>query len=214
MILIDNRNMKYQSCATAYNREIDNNINTIGDILIFLHQDIAFDDDRFQQRVIYELSENPNQIIGAAGMPTTGRTVSNLKYLYTKDYITATQLEDKTSVMSVDECCFAMTKELYLKLLFDEKTCDSWHLYAVDLCYAARRKFGVESYVLPETIYHKYDGTTGLNTDTSFLWTMWKLTRKYRYNFEIIYSPCYIVATNTIGAISKILRTTIRNIFK
>lgn len=148
--------------------------------MIFVHQDIAFDDDRFQQQIVKELSANPNQIFGAAGMPIIGRTISNLKYRRTDKYITATQLDEKTEVESVDECCFAMTKNLCLSLMFDEQTCSHWHLYAVDFCYEARRRFGIKSFVLPENIYHKMDGTSGLTTDYHFLWTIWKMTKRFQ----------------------------------
>lgn len=44
-------------------------------------------------------------------MPKAGRTISNMRYLKTKQLITHTQLKEKTEVESLDECCFAMTKK-------------------------------------------------------------------------------------------------------
>ncbi len=206
-LLVDNTSKQYHSCSEAYNKEICNHAQQLGDILIFVHQDISFDDDRFQQRIVKELSANPNQILGAAGMPVAGRTVSNLKYRRTGKYITATQLDEKTEVESVDECCFAMTKDLCLRQMFDEQTCSHWHLYAVDFCYEARRRFGVKSFVLPESIYHKMDGTSGLSTDYHFLWTIWKMTKKYRHDFKVIYTPCYIIDTHLSRTILKLLKS-------
>lgn len=71
--------------------------NELGEILIFLHQDIAFDDNIWLERIVRELADNPNQILGFAGMPKAGRTISNMRYLKTKQLITRTQLKEKTS---------------------------------------------------------------------------------------------------------------------
>lgn len=210
-LLIDNQKGKYASCAEAYNKELKSRWNDLGDVLIFLHQDIAFDDDSFICRIEQELKTNPQQILGFAGMPRAGRTVSNLRYFSTKQFITCTQIKEKTEVESVDECCFAMTKNLYFKILFDEKTCSHWHLYAVDFCYQAKREFNISSYVLPESIYHKMDGSSGLSTDRHFLWTMFKMTRKYRNRFSTMYAPCYIVSTSLPKAMLKIGKTMLRN---
>jgi len=211
-VLIDNRLGVYKSCAEAYNLELKKKDEILGDILIFCHQDIAFENKDFILRIINELNDNPNQILGFAGMPANGRTISNLRYLVSKQYITRTQLMVKTEVCSLDECCFAMTKELYKKIRFDEHTCTHWHLYAVDFCYDARRKLGVKSYVLPENIYHKYDGTKGLYTDGKFLYTIWRMTRKYYKDYTMIYTPCYIVSTSFIPCVTKIAKTLVRNI--
>ena len=212
-ILINNSFAKYHSCSEAYNTELEINEARLGNILIFVHQDIAFNDNNLQKRIISELKDNPNQILGVAGMSKEGRTLSNLKYLKTGNYITITQIADKTEVESLDECCFAMTKDLYFKLKFDEKTCSHWHLYAVDLCYEAKRKYGIKSFVLPESIFHKMDGSSGLTVERHFLWTIYKMTRKYHKIFSEIYTPCYIVSTYLPKTILKISRSLIKNIF-
>lgn len=211
-LLIDNTDKRYHSCAEAYNKEILKHSEQLEDILIFVHQDIAFDNDKLQQRIVGELNDNANQILGVAGMPYTGKTISNLKYRGTGEYITATQLEEKTEVESIDECCFAMTKELFLKLMFDEHICSHWHLYAVNLCYEARQRFNTKSYVLPDSIYHKVEGGSGLTVDRHFLHTIWKMSRKYRHDFSTIYTPCYIISTRMPKAVLKIIKTTVKNL--
>lgn len=47
LLLIDTKSKGYKSAAEAYNAEIKNNYNDLGGILIFLHQDIAFDNCEF-----------------------------------------------------------------------------------------------------------------------------------------------------------------------
>lgn len=211
-VFIDARKKHYRSAAEAYNIEIEKNEEELKDILVFLHQDIAFDNEQLFLSIIQELSANPNQILGVAGMPISGRTISNLKYKESGCYITATQVSEKTIVCSVDECCFAMTKDLFMKLHFNERICDGWHLYAVELCYRAMTQYHIPSYVLSESIFHKMNGSAGLSTDTSFLMSMWKIAREYKDTFDRIYAPCYIVSTCFVPCLLKIGRTLLKNI--
>ncbi len=57
-----------------------------------------------------------------------------MKKAYCEDYLCDT----------VDECCFGMTREVFDSLRFNEKICDGWYLYAVEMCLRAkeRTKFG------------------------------------------------------------------------
>ena len=209
ILLIDNTKGRYSSCAEAYNKELLNK--SIGDILVFIHQDIAFENREFEKRIVQELTDNPNQILGFAGMTEQGVVVSNLRYLSTKKYITKRQIVEKTECIAVDECCFAMTADLYKQLKFDEQVCFHWHLYATEICYNAHKQFGTRICVIPEEIYHKKNGSDGLHTDMYYLRTLWRLADKYRADLEEIRTPCYIVSTHPIKFFLKIFRTFIRN---
>lgn len=72
---------------------------SIGDILVFIHQDIAFENREFEKRIVQELTDNPNQILGFAGMTEQGIVVSNLRYLSTKEYITKRQIVEKQNAL-------------------------------------------------------------------------------------------------------------------
>ncbi len=206
--MVDNTGHRYSSCAQAFNSELRAHWDELDDILVFLHQDIAFDDDAWMKRIEAELATNPNQVLGLAGTNKANRIFSNLKYRQTGEYHTNAQVTEKTEVESLDECCFAMTRQLYRKISFDEKTCDHWHLYAVDFCYEARRRMGVRSYVLPEPAYHKEKkGSTDLTVDRHFLRALWRMTRKYRHFTPIIYSTCYTIDTHWLRALMSIART-------
>ena len=213
LLLIDNSANKYKSAAEAFNTEYEAHQEELDDILIFLHQDIAFDDTSFFERIAHELSDNKQQIIGAAGMNKKGSVCSNLKYRDNNEYIVKQQINAKESVESVDECCFAIPKELFKRLKFDVKTCDHWHLYGVDYCYSAKDD-GILSYVIPESLYHKHNDTGGLITDLHFLRTMWKLVRKHGKKHSIIYAPCYIIETRIDKAFSKLMRTAVKKLLK
>lgn len=210
---IDNTAHKYSSAAEAWNRTIEEHWERLGEIVLFSHQDIAFDDDLFLKRIIGMMAENENRIIGMAGMNPGCSTISNLRYRNDGAYITRQRVSNPTRVASLDECLFAVSKNLLSKLKFDEVNCFHWHLYAVDMCYEAVRSFGTESIVIPESIYHKEDDH-GLTTDKYFLCTMWNLIRKYRNDFSTIDTPCYHVSTSTLPALMKLSKTCLKNICK
>ncbi|MBO7192804.1 MAG: hypothetical protein J6V47_00795 [Bacteroidaceae bacterium] len=214
IILINTYEKGYKSAAQAYNKTVKEQIDEIGDILIFCHQDIAFDDSTFLQNIISELTKEPKQILGFAGINGEGTVFSNLKYQESKNFITRNQITEKKQVLSLDECCIATSKDVYQQLLFDEYVCNHWHLYAVELCYNANSN-GIPCYIMPDIIYHKKKNNNGgLFSDKHFLKSMWRLTRKYQKKSCQIFAPCYICSTNPIKAIAKILRTCIKNIFR
>jgi len=199
LLLVDNMKNIYKSAAQAYNINVTNHLDELGKILVFLHQDIAFDHISFWIQLVNEFRNNSNQIIGAAGIRVENKVVSNLKYFDDKSYITEYQIDKKEEVLSLDECCFAITKDLFQKIRFDEKVCDHWHLYGVDLCYSAREKYGTTVSVLSEAIYHK-ERQGGLSVDEYYLNTLWKLTKKHRPFTNCIYTSCYTIKTNPFFA--------------
>ena len=217
-IPIDSRKYKFSSAATAYNSILQNpkkyNYDDISSCLLFVHQDVFFQDIDFLTKIELELAQTPNDIIGLAGIISSGKVLSNLKYLNSQQYITLNQISNKTEVESVDECCFAMSKELWERLHFDSKACYHWHLYAVDICYNAKRNFGSKCVVIPNEAFHKKNSDNGLETDNHFLNTMWKLVCKYNKDYDNIYAPCYIVSTSKYKALFKLLRTRIKNTIK
>ena len=209
VLLIDNREGKYKSAASAFNAEVLTHIYELGDILCFMHQDIAFDDDTFQQELISAFENNDNQIIGFSGKKCNDQSYSNLRYYATKDYIVNNQITSPTEVESVDECCFAIPQKLFLKLMFDEKVCFHWHLYAVELCYHANRDFDTKINVATSEIYHKLQDDIGLALDTFFFKTLMLIIKKYRKDYKRIYAPCYTIWTNPILARLQLLKTKI-----
>ena len=187
----------------------------MNDILVFCHQDIIFGSHEFAEMVTNHLQKNPRQLLGVAGMPQKGRTISNLKYFATKEYITRTQLNQITPVESLDECCFALRKELFFPLFFNENICAHWHLYAVELCYRARLLKQAAIAVLPASdVFHKMDGSGGLYADRHFLSSCRRLAWTYRKHFSTIYTPCYIVSTSPVKMMLKRLKTHIGNLLR
>lgn len=210
-ILIDNNQKKYVSAAMAYNKEV---IKAEGDIIIFCHQDIAFDDENFIDDIEKVFQKTPNIILGMAGIKKDGFVYSQLKYYKTKEYITQKRLSDKLEeVESIDECFFAIKREHLMKLMFDEVVCDNWHLYAVEFCYRAKHAdLKLKSMVTSIQAYHKMEPGTGLEVDEKFIKTMKKVCKKYADLEEEIYAPCYITATRFPKKQFKLLKTKIKTL--
>lgn len=201
IILIDNSRKQYTSCAQAYNNVLSKE-KDLGDILIFLHSDIAFENRDFENRILHEFQKDRNQIIGIAGVALNGTVYSNAKHRQTKQCVAIPfSGPNKIECLSLDECFFAVPKELFLQNQFDECNCFSWHLWATDFCYDVKRKYGVKSYVIPEEVYHKENEDGGLTVDKTFLKTMWKLRKKYKKDFSKIENCCFTCPTHGMAFI-------------
>ena len=215
LILVDCLREGYRSAAEAFNQTIKKKWNSLGDVVCFVHQDIRFDETDFHDRVCSELESNPFQLLGVAGVRDGETTSSNLKYYEDDSYITELHLstKDKLEVESLDECCFATSKELLSKVRFDEYVCFHWHLYAVEFCYAAKVLYDYPSYVLPEQVYHKLNNKDGLYRDKFFLQSMWRLLNKYNEKLDHICAPCYFhLSTGFIGRF-RVLITYIHHLY-
>lgn len=213
LILIDTLKENTISAAQGYNRAIERLSNKT-EHLLFLHQDIYLKDPCFLEKTKEYLTNHPNDIIGLTGIKEAGIVLSNLKHKDDESFCVRTQLKDITEVKSLDECCFAINHSLLRKTGFDEYVCNHWHLYAVELCYNARKLHKSRSYVVPLDAYHNYSYTIGLTTNRHFLRSLWRITRKYSSYTQTIYSPCYVISTNFAPALMRIIRTSIKNILR
>ena len=208
LIAINNTDNRFDNIASAYNSVL-NEIK--GDKVLFCHQDISFPEKDTLKELAKDIDNNRKSIVGLCGINTTRTVYSNLKYKKTNQYITNYQLTNYMEVETVDECCFGMNKELLDKLgKFDEKVCDSWHLYATEMCLRAKSK-GISTIISPTTCIHKYDSNEGLVTDASFLKTFKNLRNKYKHNTNIIYSVCYVCSTRFPMFQLRMAKTKIKN---
>jgi len=120
-IALDNRDQRFSSAAKAlnYGAEISK-----GEILVFMHQDVYLWDLSAMENYRGYLQENEDAIIGAAGTLKDGSVVMDL--WETKDKIErGTRANGQIyQVEALDECLFAMTRQTWQKLRFDEVCCD------------------------------------------------------------------------------------------
>lgn len=215
LIFVDCKKEGYESAAEAFNKTVKRNWETLGDVVCFVHQDIRFDNTDFHDRLCRELTLDPHQLLGVAGVRNGETTCSNLRYYDDNSFVTELHIDTvkKTEVESLDECCFATSKAVLSKLKFDENVCFHWHLYAVELCYAAKILYGYPSYVLPEPVFHKFNNKEGLFRDKFFLQSMWRLLKKYHNSVDHICAPCYFyLSTGFLGRL-RVLITYIHHLY-
>ena len=123
-------------------------------------------------------------------------------------------MNELEEVESIDECLFAIKKEHFLKMMFDQVVCNHWHLYGVELCYHGKKSdMKLVPMVTSTQVYHKMESGTGLEVDKNFLKIIGKLCRKYK-DEKKIYAPCYIISTKFPKRQLKILRTRMKLILK
>ena len=190
---LDNRSSSWGSAASAY---LEGASRASSSLLVFSHQDIRFVDDSFLLELVSELTKNPMQIIGVAGaIPVdNGHGRKMLSGMYQGSRLMRHHTASvKTAVMSLDECLFALGSKVLEKVAFDDKTCDSWHFYAVDLCLQAHLK-SIPSYVTPANVLH----LSGGNRDASYYLAQERLKNKYKKDYGCIATTCGWTSTSYI----------------
>lgn len=173
VIQLDNRENRFSSCAQALNFGAEH---SCGEYLFFMHQDLYLWDLQAVEKYVAFLSENPDAIIGVAGVPNNSGTVTDI-------YESKTHLERGIRangkilpVDSLDECLIAMTRQKWEQLRFDEAACDNWHGYAVDICFN-NTLHGGKNMLVPLKVCHD---STGNAQNAAFRTNVKHLIRKYR----------------------------------
>lgn len=190
-ILIDNTKNIFSSAAKALNHGAQQ---AKGDILIFAHQDILFEDAHFLGKIEDALKSLPTgSLIGLAGVNDSKGVYTNIKQGPKHENAGTHELTDIIEVQTLDEVLIACHKETFNVLKFDEKTCDNWHLYGVDLSLSNLCK-GNHSFVLPLTLYHLSSGKISLG----YALTLFKVVRKHRRQVPYIYTTCSTVKTSRL----------------
>lgn len=179
---LDNREHAFPSAAKAYNYALQR-ISEKAEAIIFCHQDI-----RFSKRSIDLIAdaclEEKDTLFGVAGARNEGRknrgkTISTL----VGEAANWSPAETGTyaPVFSLDECLIAGHRSVFERVSFDEKTCDGWHLYAVDLCIQCHLKC-IDVKVMDAEVRHLSRG----HVDRAFIRTEGKLAKKYRKDLKMI----------------------------
>lgn len=191
IIALDNSTNKFNSAAEALNYGA---AIATGKYLIFAHQDIEFYDNQFFEVIVNKLNELYPSIIGIAGTGTGNSGVyTNIKHGKNSEFAGNNRILSSTKVMTLDEVFVAVERNLFLKYKFDERTCDNWHLYTVELC-LSMGKNNIPSYVIPSDAYHKSTGVLSMD----YYKTLDSLVKKHRGNYDVIYSTCSTAPTKVI----------------
>ncbi len=151
IIALDNRNNKFSSAAKALNYGASI---AKGEILIFMHQDVFFEDSNDVSKLIgYFDKLDDLALLGVAGINGKDLMIySNITETY--DHINKYKnITEPIEVETIDECVIAIRKKIFDRIKFDEITCDNWHFYGVDLSYQVRLNNGkVYSVPVPDVI--------------------------------------------------------------
>lgn len=173
LILIDNRNNKFNNAASALNY---GSKQANGDYLVFVHQDINFNNKEWikdTENMINKLS-NPG-IIGVAGKTHDSLVRSNIKQGIKPVDVSPYKLDKPEKASTLDECLLIIPKNIFKKYNFNEQQCPDWHLYGVDYVYNIKEK-GYEAYLIPSILEHR---SKGASMSKAYYKTLPNLQKKY-----------------------------------
>jgi len=151
-IRIDNRGSATGICA-AYNRGV---LLARGDILVFVHEDVFFMEPGWGSVLERKFSADASTgLIGVAGTQYlckdkmswsfAGRPFLKGRVVHELDggaefFMTAFSLDKADAeAVAVDGLFFAVRRDLFKTIRFDEATFDRYHFYDLDICMQVRR---------------------------------------------------------------------------
>lgn len=180
---IDNTKEQFKSAAKVLNY---GGGQAKGKYLMFVHQDVDLYSNTWLEEVKKILDKLPN--LGIAGVAGKSKNkegvITNIKHDSPPRCAGKIQFEKPTKVQTVDECLTIIPKSVFIKLQFDENTCNDWHLYAVDYCLSVKR-LGFDSYVMPIFVYHK---SSGYSMSEKYFVTLKKVLKKHKSYYNKIYT--------------------------
>lgn len=151
LILLDNRDGRYQSAAQALN---DGGGRATGDFVMFAHQDMWLATNTWLQDAECMLTSLPGLgVAGVAGLSDTGRNwfervKFSINVLDTDSEAEAGRVHSPVEVQTLDECVLIVPKAVFGRLKFDEAVFDGWDCYGADYCLSVKQT-GLKAYVLP-----------------------------------------------------------------
>jgi hypothetical protein len=183
LITLDNTKNQFKSASEALNHggSLAN-----GDYILFIHQDIVLESESWLRDLEQSLNELDN--LGVAGV--AGRSadvwdvITNITHGIPPDRASRYHVTAPMKVQTIDECAFVVSKSVFDRLKFDERTCYHWHLYSVAYCLSANR-LGYSVYVLPLGLYHKSEGAS---MSKDYFLVLEKVIQKHNGEYDKIYT--------------------------
>lgn len=186
VILLDNQKGRYVSAASALNEGARK---AQGDLLVFCHQDIKFlRPDALDTIARFISLLGDTVVVGPAGkssIPPYG-TYTNMHHgiVYDRpagDY----PIQSYQEVDTLDECLFAMRREVFDDLQFDEVVCNGWHLYVVDYCLGVHTQLNSKVYAVDIPVQHVSEGSS---MNASYFRILRNLGGKYAGTYAKVYT--------------------------
>ncbi len=195
---IDNRQGTFPSAAAALN--YGGRLAT-GKYIMFVHQDIVLGSETWLADTEKWLDSIPDLgVAGVAGREMNARyNTASVTHGVPAKFVGRQHLSRPTQVQTLDECLIIVPRHLFARLEFDGKTCDDWHLYAVNYCLDAKT-LGYDNYVVPTSTYH---ASLGRNTKSvlqillklgslpeGYVTTAKKVLKKHQNSYKRIHTVC------------------------
>lgn len=181
-IEVENIDGRYSSAASALNagaREAS------GDYLVFAHQDVVLGSNDFLTKARALMDSLPDVgIAGVAGRLDHRGVFTNITHGNPPSHAGHIRMERPEIVQSVDECLFIIPRSVFERLRFDERTCDDWHLYAVDYSLSVR-KLGLNAYALPLGAHHL---SSGQSMSKMYYRTLAKVAKKHKKDYPWLHT--------------------------
>ena len=122
LILIDNRENKFKSAASALNFGAKK---AHGEYLVFAHQDIYFSDENWIKNTTKQLKNlNNTGIVGVAGKTIDSLVRSNIKQGLNPVDVSPFKIAKAEKASTLDECLFIIPKTVFDKYNLNEDICD------------------------------------------------------------------------------------------
>lgn len=185
VIPLDNTSCRFPSAAKALNFGASQ---ARGRYLVFMHQDILLETPTAWEELLQYFRAGYS-LLGVSGMRkiypfmVSNVTTGTHDRRAMVNWI-CTKIKSPTKVETFDECFFAMTREVYELIRFDETICDNWHMYAVDFCLSAKER-GINSFVVPIKMHHQSGG----RINKAFIHNLLAVIKKHHIIWMA--APCY-----------------------
>lgn len=177
--ILDNSRNQYAGAREGFNKTLRE---LKGKYIMFVHNDFFFSKpDVFQKVIQYCKMLEPFGVLGVAGCGFEPMKLIQIRIKQGIDKQSVGKLIDKPiSVMSVDECCFIISKNQLMKLPFEDKK--GWYLYAVEYC-LQMLDCGLKNYVIPIEGWHYSDG---ISLNAAYCKDIKDLLVKYKNKYKYI----------------------------
>ncbi|RHB86911.1 glycosyltransferase family A protein [Streptococcus lutetiensis] len=194
-ILVDTYSQGFTSASSALNFGASL---AKGDYLVFIHQDVKFEENDTLNIIEEFCKQNEFGIAGVAGLSFQKQSIS--KIYHGKNRILASKKNDfnlPVEAISLDECLLIVPKKSFDGF---SDLGDTWHLYGTDYTLKMKNK-GKNALIFPITLWHKSDG---ISLNLNYFDSIKSLCHLYRKE-KVIYTLFGYWPTNPLKLNIKVL---------
>ncbi|MHA1729903.1 MAG: glycosyltransferase [Promethearchaeota archaeon] len=207
LILLDNRDSRYNSAAAAWNY---GGSKANGDYIMFVHQDIWLGSNSWLKETGKILKSLPDLgLAGVAGMSENGRnwTERSRSAVSTLLLKTKGNIQKIEEVQTLDECLMIIPRSIFTIQKFDENLFDGWDYHGVDYCLSVKSR-GLKVYVLPLECNHSCLIRLSQFSEFKDLYKYQRrLYKKHKKNFKHIFT--WLGKVTTLNLIKRYLWETL-----